>query len=427
MRKTPLTGDLGSGLLSWEQYLRNSAVPRDMIDNFLHRPGWAKFDAELGYILHDSVVPWGLEGTRTLETFQRSGARSGFLHAGRNPRINSYGNSFTECNQVSDGETWQEYLAGHFCEPIGNYGVGGHGVYQAYRRMLREEKTEHGAEYVILYVWGDDPLRSLLRSFWVARYRWYDTVSLKQILFHGNPWAHIEMDLLTGRWVERENPLPTHEALYKMCDPEWIVEYHHDDVAMQLNAYAGVPSFGLPGKTLDLDRKRVDQLADALEFRFDWSSHVDCRSQALKLQSVYSQRGANHVLDKARAFAQTSDKKLLVVLNYTARYDSFRTPIIPYDGTRQDQEILDHLIREGFDYFDMNAVHQREYEKTTGSYSQYMRQYLVGDIGHYNPRGNHLFAYSIKNTLVEMVEPKPLPYQDRKTETMDFTGYLPNA
>jgi hypothetical protein len=51
-------------------------------------------------------------------------------------RINTYGNSFTQCHQVSDGETWQEYLAAPLGEPIRNFGVGGHGVFQAYRSTL---------------------------------------------------------------------------------------------------------------------------------------------------------------------------------------------------------------------------------------------------------------------------------------------------
>jgi hypothetical protein len=101
---------------SWERYLRESAVPRDVIDDFIQRPHWAMFDPELGYILHNSLVQWGVGGSRTIETFRPDGARSRFLYSGPNPRINTYGNSFTECTQVSDGETWQEYLAGHFGE-----------------------------------------------------------------------------------------------------------------------------------------------------------------------------------------------------------------------------------------------------------------------------------------------------------------------
>ena len=131
--------------LSWEQYLRQSAVSREVIDAFIQRPHWATFDPELGYTLHNSLVRSGIDESRAIETIRPDGARSRFLYAGRKPRINTYGDSFTECNQVSDGETWQEYLAGHLGEPIGNFGVGGYGVYQAYRRMLRVERTADGA------------------------------------------------------------------------------------------------------------------------------------------------------------------------------------------------------------------------------------------------------------------------------------------
>ena len=41
-----------------------------------------------------------------------------------------------------------------------NYGIGGHSVYQAYRRMLIVER-DYPAEYVILNVWDDDHFRNL--------------------------------------------------------------------------------------------------------------------------------------------------------------------------------------------------------------------------------------------------------------------------
>jgi hypothetical protein len=79
---------------------------------------------------------------------QANGARTRINYAGRKPRINAYGDSYSESEQVNDAETWEEYLAGHLGEPVGSLGVGGYGVYQAYRRMIREEKTEHGAKYL---------------------------------------------------------------------------------------------------------------------------------------------------------------------------------------------------------------------------------------------------------------------------------------
>jgi hypothetical protein len=399
---------------TWDAYVQGSVVPREMVDDFLQRPGWGRFDPELGYVLHNSLMPWGVDDSRTIETVRPDGARSRFLYADRKPRINSYGDSFTEGEQVSDGETWQEYLAGHFGEPVGNYGVGGHGVYQAYRRMLREEQTENGAEYVILYVWGDDPTRSLMRARWLALYRsWSGTVA-KLLGLHGNPWAHVEIDLDTGAFAEFENPLPTPESLYAMCDPEWMLEHLRGDLAVQLQVYAGSPDYGLPGAIDELDRPKIERLAAALDFQFDWSANADGRRQAEALLNRYGQRATIFILDKARAFAQSAGKKLLVVLNFTA-----------WDATRYDQEILDHLTADGFALFDMNAVHQREHEEIGGSYSEYMSRYQVGGDGHYNPRGNHFFAYSIKDSLLELLDPKPISYQDRGSETVDFSGYLP--
>jgi hypothetical protein len=79
---------------------------------------------------------------------------------------------------------------------------------------------------------------------------------------------------------------------------------------------------------------------------------------------------------------------------------------------RRDQEIFDHLSAGSVPLFDMNAVHQREYERGGGSYNDYLSRYMVGGDGHYNPRGNHFFAYALKDRLLELLDPKTLPYRD---------------
>ena len=33
-------------------------------------------------------------------------------------------------------------------------------------------------------------------------------------------------------------------------------------------------------------------------------------------------------------------------------------------------------------------------------------------IGHYNPRGNHFFAFAVKDEVVEWLEPKPPTYRE---------------
>jgi hypothetical protein len=60
----------------------------------------------------------------------------------------------------------------------------------------------------------------------------------------------------------------------------------------------------------------------------------------------------------------------------------------------------------------MNDVHQREYEPASGPYHEYISRYTVGGGGHYNPSGNHFFAYALKDRLLGLLDPKPLPYRD---------------
>jgi hypothetical protein len=37
----------------------------------------------------------------------------------------------------------------------------------------------------------------------------------------------------------------------------------------------------------------------------------------------------------------------------------------------------------------------------------YRRRYFIG---HYSPSGNHLFAFAIKDTVVNWLDPKPVTY-----------------
>jgi hypothetical protein len=90
-------------------------------------------------------------------------------------------------------------------------------------------------------------------------------------------------------------------------------------------------------------------------------------------------------------------------------------------GTRYDQPIVDFLVREKFNYFDMNEVHLRDLKKYNLTYNENMKEYFIG---HYSPRGNHFFAYSIKDKIVQWLEPKPITYQKRDPQTVDFRGYL---
>ena len=393
---------------AFDAYLRASVVPPATIATFLRGPAWATFDPELGYTLGNYCPADGVGGSATISTARPDGSRTSFVYADRPCRINTYGDSFTQCHQVSDGETWQEALAAHLGEPVRNFGMGGYGVYQAYRRMLREEKTPRAASTVVFYVWGDDPVRSLLRCRHAAIYPFWDDKGGR--MFHNNFWCHLALDPAAGRWVEHDNPLDTPALLAKMSDPEFTVAALKDDLALHLL----VVKLGYVAG--DLDRPRVDALAAALHTRFDWAA--DRRAEAGKLLDAYSLAATVHILDKVRGFAAADNKTLLVVL-----FDPARTlPALVAGRPRYDQAVVDHLAAAKVPTFDMNLVHLADFRRSNLPYPEYMRPFIAG---HYTPRGNHFFAHAIKTPLVELLDPKPVTYRKPGDRADDFRGYLP--
>jgi len=389
-------------MTSYEQYIRHSAVPKKVIDEFLDRskPTWAQFDTELGYILANSMQHDGVDGCWTISTVQANGARTSHMYTDKPCRINTYGNSFTQCHQVSDGETWQEYLAAHLGEPIRNFGVGGFGVYQAYRRMLRTEQTDHGARCVVLYIWGDDHNRSAMRCRHAVVYPWWKLSEGKP--FHANFWANIEMDIESGQLVEKANLLPTPEALYRMTDPEFMFESLKDDLMAQLYC---LESDLVDPATIDFTRMNV--LAEVLAVAgVDRDAPEGVKPSVRRIKDAYGFAATKNVIQKAVNLCRAKGKELMILLLCpTATRQLLR------GEHRYDQEIADYLAERKLRHFDMNVAHARDYKAFNLSVEDYMKRYYIG---HYAPSGNHLFAHALKDRIVEWLDPKPVTYRDTR-------------
>ena len=401
-------------MTTFEQYVRASIIAREDIERFLDpdQPTWAQFDPELGYILGNFMPRDGIDGSSTLSTVQENGARTGVLYAHRPRRINTYGNSFTQCHQVSDQETWQEYLAGHLGEPVGNVGMGGFGVYQAYRRMIREEKTDHDAEHVILYIWGDDHIRSLLRCRYMLTKGWNEQTNRNEgvgKMFHGNFWAHVEMNLKTGELEEKENLLPTRASLSKMTDPSWMHAALEDDLALRMYLYKN-------RQVSDIDLGALKALRRHLACAVDLDGDK-LRSSVAALLDSYAFAATKYILNKAQDFASANGKKLMVII-----FDPYRvTKTLLKGGGRYDQEIVDFLKAKKINHIDMNLMHVQDFKSFSLSVDDYFKRYFIG---HYSPAGNHFFAYAIKDRIVEWLNPKPVPYEPSQRRMMRFEGYL---
>jgi len=397
--------------ITFEEYIRNSVLEKSEIDVFLdpQQNSWAQYDPELGYIMGNDMPGDGMDNSRTISTVRSDGTRTSHMYVNMPCRINTYGNSFTQCHQVSDGETWQEYLAAHLGEPIRNYGMGGYGAYQSYRRMIREEQTENSAENIIFYIWGDDHNRSLLRCRYVSFYPDWDNRGGRS--FHNNFWPHLEMNLETGQFIEKENLLPTHGSMYKMMDSDFMYENTKNDLMLQMTVFLN--------RNIDgLDRQRLQKLAQLLDLpTMDLTNEDQIKKNITTLRNAYAFAATKYILKKVKSFAEKNDKKLLVIL-----FDPYKvTKSLIKDGTRYDQEIVDYIVDNNFYYFDMNVVHAEDYKSFNLSVDDYFKRYFIG---HYSPAGNHFFAFSIKDKILNWLNPKPITYRSEGQNMDDFNGYL---
>jgi hypothetical protein len=306
-----------------------------------------------------------------------------------------------QCYQVNDHETWQEYLAAHLGEPVRNFGVGGYGVYQAYRRMLLKETGGDAAEYIILEVWGDDHYRNALRCRHAQTYPLWDSDGGRMV--HGTFWPNVEMDLESGRFIERDNPLSTSDAVYRMTDPEFMVEALRDDLMLEMCAFC-------EGGIDRVDVDRLNRLAEIVGGGFVDPRAGDLRAQVERLRDAYGFATTCYSIDRAIDFCTVHNKKLMIVHLCTRAIRELATR-----GSRYDQPVVDFLASRLVNVFDMSAAHACDFQDYNVPLEAYLSRYLIG---HYNPAGNHFFAFALKKHIVEWLSPPPRTYRDRDEQGM---------
>ncbi|MFO1021532.1 MAG: hypothetical protein U0903_12670 [Planctomycetales bacterium] len=376
-----------------EEYLKKILYTRDEVEQWLALKAFpfAKYSSPFGWLLRDARFQDGLDGAINQYTYGPLDERITIHHREKRCRINTYGNSYTQCHQVADGETWQEVLAGHIEEPIRNFGVGGWSVYQAYLRMLHEE-ARNPAELIILNIYQDDHFRNLdsWRGIRVKKHQRFIEPTL----------PYVEVDVKADRFVERPNPCPTPESVYNLCDLDWVVNRFKDDFALKIvlehaNAKAPNPA---------MNYKEAMELAAShgIITRTETSKSFSTAADALHQVSAYY--STQKIVEKIEAYAQAQKKKVLYILSYPAQFIARTVK----EGQRPDRPFVEFLQRKKLPVVDLLQAHLEEFAQYKGALTDYLRQYFVG---HYNPRGNFFTAFAIKKRVVEMLNPKPLPYR----------------
>ena len=331
----------------------------------------SRYDSELGYVHRDRRRQYGVDDSVAVYSYDVHGARRMLTHGDGNCRINTYGDSFTDCDQVNDGETWQEVLAAHLCEPVRNFGVGGYSVYQAYRRLKREEMRTP-AEYIVFNIFEDDHFRNLSS--------WQNINSGKNAhnITPTRPFVNVVPE--TGELIECENPCPTRESVYNLCDRDWVyATFEHD--------------FGLEMRMAHLRYQEENPGSGFLDFVSKHDRYLDAAFTA-----------SMRIVEKVEEFAAAQSKKLIYVLSYGP---AAITKAIA-DGWRFDQPFVEFMNGTGLPVVDLMSAHESDFARFNIDLDEYLGRYFIG---HYNPLGNFFTAFALKDTLLGVLEPKPLPYQ----------------
>ena len=379
--------------LTARDYLNSILYTREEVDQWLALKAFpfAKYSSEFGWLLRDGRFADGIDGAINIYTYGPLDERITIHYRDQPCRINTYGNSYTQCHQVSDGETWQEVLAGHLQEPIRNFGVGGWSVYQAYLRILKEEQR-NPSELIVLNIYQDDHFRNLDS--------WRGIRVKKHARFIEPTLPHVKADVKAGQLIERPNPCPTPESVYNLCDGDWVHEHFQHDFALKIlleHANAGSPN-------PSVDYKETMELAAShgIITRVDTGKQFSTAADALHQLAAYF--STQQIIEKLETWARENNRKVLYILSYPAQFIARSVK----EGQRKDRPFVDWMQQKGLPVVDLLQAHLDEFSQYKGELTEYLKQYFVG---HYNPKGNFFTAFAIKNRVLELLDPKPLPYR----------------
>jgi hypothetical protein len=334
------------------------------------------YDSELGWVHADTVhEESGVDNTCTFYHYERDGARRVINGRGEPCRIHAYGDSYTQCDQVNDGETWSEFLAARLHEPVRNYGVGGYSVYQALRRMQKVEREgEHRAQYVILNLSEDNHFRNLDAWRGLRYGKWKNT---------SFTLPHLRVDANRTTCQAVDNLIPEAEHVYNLCDEQWVLEHFMDDPVLKLlvksseySPAAPIPiPFGHP-----IEPTALHEYTEAAFF------------------------ATRQVILWAQEFCERTGKKLMVLLTFS----SYNIAAALRGEVGFDRTFTEWLKTTGLPAMDMRDEYKAAFSHSRLSVDDFLMPYYCG---HHSPLGNFFIASALTRRVVAWLDPKPEPYR----------------
>lgn len=145
------------------------------------------------------------------------------------------------------------------------------------------------------------------RENFLQNYDFDKTGQIKSaVRFQATPWSYVRVDPDTGNVVEHENPYPTPESLYQLCDKQHVYEEFKDDVIVQMRVAAKNGRFENP--------EIAEKVMRVLTISGDISKPAECRRIANEIYTKSAMKVSIHAVRKAREFCDRENKKFMVLL-----------------------------------------------------------------------------------------------------------------
>jgi hypothetical protein len=381
-----------------KEYLFSIMPSKEMAKNFIAGPqepeGLSKdegfmYDPQLGWVHCAAIRNHGVNNTKAFYNYEPDGARVIVNCRGKTSRIHVYGNSFTQCIQVNDGETWPEYLAAGFQEPIRNYGVGAYGVYQAYLRMLKVE-TKNPADYIILNIWEDDHYRSL--DAWRP-------IRFGKVLPYGFTQPYLRVDAQANICRKFENPLKEPKDVYKLCDKDYVWQTYKDDPILK-----SVLSIYREG---DVSRALDKPASVSVGIPVDERVKRDIAEKVTEIHTKQALYASENILEWTEEFVKKTGRHFILMLSYSRRSMASELAGKP----RFDQSFMEWLKGKSYPVIDTRDAFTADYKNSKLDIDAYLDPFYVGKTGHHTPLGNYFTSLFLISRLTKILDPLPLPYR----------------
>lgn len=148
----------------------------------------------------------------------------------------------------------------------------------------------------------------------------------------------------------------------------------------------------------------VKQVSEQFGVSTEFTSGNDPEQAILTIYREAGLYATRCVMEMVESFVSKAHKTLLVILSHNS--GTVRDAL---EGRpRWDQTFLDFIHARGYPVIDMRDAFIADHAATSLDAAEYLRRYYNS---HHNPAGNFFSAWTIREAVVDSLQPKPRPYQ----------------